>query len=84
MSEPPAATSEQDWMDALHPYDVVFGRTRTAMRHDGNIYFRKPIRENRESYQESYIRDEKSTIVQNIAAHIREQAGKFLKKEDDG
>ena len=63
--------------------DVLWGRTKVAHAHPGNVTFRRLIRQYRSQYQETRIREEKGKVIRTIIAHVVDAGGRFLKCEDE-
>lgn len=64
------------------PTDVICGRGGKANTHPGNIFFREEARKLR-SWYESSSKSEKFTISSLLVDFVREQGGRFLKRDAD-
>lgn len=69
------------WVVTLNQNDVICGRGTLALKHPGNIAFRKFVRENKVLYA-TRVRHERNEISKRIIASIRNLNGRFLVRED--
>ena len=60
--------------------DVLCGRGGTALRHPGNLAYRKMVSTNKERYL-TCLKTEKLKISKSIVASVRERNGRFLEKD---
>ena len=65
------------------PDDVLFGRGKTVVDHPGNVRFRQIVDTLSRKYEGSG-RLEKTCIAQIIVRMVKENTGRFLKREGDG
>ena len=67
-----------------HINDIVSGRGSGSNRHEGNLYFRKLIRENKELYL-SRPKNEKMLVARDIYHTIEslDPPGRFLQKNPE-
>lgn len=63
--------------------DVCSGRGKTSWLHEGNVAFRKIIRDNVHLYQNKRSKFEKSCVIATILDDLRAKGFKFLKKDKD-
>jgi len=63
-------------------FDILCGRAKVSYNHIGNRRFRVIIQMNRERYQTSIARDDKTCIIYEIVKMIR-SCGRFLKLNTD-
>eukprot|EP00584_Thalassiosira_punctigera_P005426 CAMPEP_0172544260 /NCGR_PEP_ID=MMETSP1067-20121228/14452_1 /TAXON_ID=265564 ORGANISM="Thalassiosira punctigera, Strain Tpunct2005C2" /NCGR_SAMPLE_ID=MMETSP1067 /ASSEMBLY_ACC=CAM_ASM_000444 /LENGTH=1062 /DNA_ID=CAMNT_0013330789 /DNA_START=95 /DNA_END=3283 /DNA_ORIENTATION=+ len=61
--------------------DIICGRSGLAMKHPGNINYRKLVNLSKEVYATCH-RTEKVGISKSIVARIRENNGRFVERED--
>jgi hypothetical protein len=69
--------------DTFHPNDVLFGRGRSVVGHEGNSRFRCLIAGYAEKFDKS-SRLEKTQMTENIVLQIMASGGRFLKRDDAG
>lgn len=83
----PKTASPYNIMDGVETdvrdHDVLWGRTKIAHAHGGNATFRRLIRQHREEYQSTRVREEKAKVVRTIMSCISSTGGRFLKSVDD-
>ena len=65
----------------LGTHDVICGRGGAALRHPGNLAYRKLVNLNKGLYA-TCLKTEKLRISKSIVAAIREVKGRFLERED--
>lgn len=68
---------------APNQFDILCGRDKEAHGHFGNKSFRETISIHCDRYQNTSNRGEKTRIIENIIALIRECRGRFLKKDEE-
>merc|ERR1712127_595642 len=61
--------------------DIVCGRKGLALKHSGNMSYRKIVALNKEGYA-TCLKNEKLRISKSIVAAMREVGGRFLERED--
>lgn len=61
--------------------DVICGRRGVALKHPGNLAYRKIVSLNKELYA-TCLKNEKLRISKSIVAAMREAGGRFLERED--
>lgn len=65
----------------INDQDIICGRNGVALRHPGNIAYRRMVSLNRDLYATS-LRSEKVRISKGIVSAMREAGGRFLERED--
>lgn len=73
-----------DHDDSFSEHDVLWGRTKAAHAHAGNVAFRNMVRQFRFEYQNTAIRDSKAKVVNHIMESIARKGGRFLRSDDEG
>ena len=63
--------------------DIICGRRGVALKHPGNLAYRKVVGLNKELYA-TCVKTEKLRISKSIVAAMREVGGRFLQREDGG
>ena len=66
------------------PADVCCGRGKKNWRHHGNAMFRKLIHANVAGYMKATTKNDKTLVVKSIVDIIRQNGGRFLKKDSEG
>mmetsp|Transcript_37600 Transcript_37600/g.80202 ORF Transcript_37600/g.80202 Transcript_37600/m.80202 type:complete len:555 (+) Transcript_37600:109-1773(+) len=66
---------------AVNDSDIICGRGGLALKHPGNMAYRKIVGLNKELYA-TCLKTEKLRISKSIVAAIRELNGRFLERED--
>jgi hypothetical protein len=79
-----SAEEEQKRVESsVREKDVLFGRTKVAHAHPGNVTFRRQVRKFSSDYQDTRVRAEKAKIVRTIMACVLSAGGRFLKSVDN-
>ena len=65
----------------INDSDVICGRGSLALKHPGNLAYRKLVKQNKELYA-TCIKCEKVRISKSIVAIMRETGCRFLERED--
>lgn len=76
------ATNDSEWVTSIRPSDVLFGRGSGPNDHEGNILFRKMVKERKSEYMSTNHRQTKSNIAHDIVNAVRARNGRFLKKAE--
>jgi len=63
--------------------DVLFGRGKTVVEHEGNLRFRKIVSMYADQYEKAN-RQEKTCMTEKIVQQIHAANGRFLKRDDFG
>lgn len=75
------ARGGEQWVTTLRPGDVLFGRGSGPNNREGNITFRRLVKERKEEYNATKNRQIKHNIALDIIATIRTtENGRFLRK----
>jgi len=61
--------------------DIICGRKGVALKHPGNIAYRKIVSLNKELYA-TCMKNEKLRISKSVVSAMREAGGRFLERED--
>ena len=61
--------------------DIICGRRGVALRHPGNIAYRKIVNMNKELYA-ICLKNEKLNVSKSVVAAMRDIGGRFLERED--
>lgn len=61
--------------------DIICGRRGVALRHPGNIMYRKIVNMNKELYA-TCPKNEKLNVSKSVVAAMRDVGGRFLERED--
>ena len=61
--------------------DIICGRKGVALKHPGNLAYRKIVGMNKEAYA-TCLKNEKLRISQSIVAAMREIGGRFIERID--
>ena len=67
----------------FHPNDVLFGRGKSVVEHDGNAKFRNLVSEYAEEFDKA-SRHEKTLLTETIVHQIKVSGARFLKRDDGG
>ena len=67
----------------FHPNDVLFGRGKSVVEHDGNSRFRNLVSEYAEEFDKA-SRHEKTLLTETIVHQIKMSGARFLKRDDGG
>lgn len=67
----------------FHTNDVLFGRGKSVVGHEGNTRFRNLVAEHAEEF-DKVSRLEKTHMTERIVQKIKAAGGRFLKRDDDG
>ena len=70
-------------MPGVNAADVLLGRSRLALRHEGNDRFRRLVRAYMDEYRAIKKRKFKILVVKKILSIISDHGGRFLKCELD-
>ena len=65
---------------SFYPNDVLFGRGSGPNDHEGNVFFRRLVRERKAEYMNTNHRQTKTKIAREIVDTVRAKNGRFLKK----
>lgn len=60
--------------------DVLLGRGGRARDHEGNVYFRSLVSDNKKHYQNERLRFDRRYIAVNVYRAVKERNGRFLRK----
>lgn len=74
---------DSEKINAPHRFDVLFGKSKRAREHTGNLRAQQLVEMHREKY-ESAGKFEKTVIAERIVTMIHNSHGRFLKWEDCG
>merc|ERR1712072_356702 len=69
------------------PYDVICAKGKDARNHDGNVFFRRLVKEALPIYGEARTKFEKSMIVSEVVSEVRSRCsadGGFVKPDGNG
>ena len=61
--------------------DILCGRGKGNLRHEGNQYFMKIIRSNLQRYTDAPKRIDKSLVVSLIVSSLKDDGYKFIRQE---
>jgi len=67
----------------FHPNDVLFGRGKSVVEHDGNAKFRNLVSEYAEQFDKA-SRHEKTLLTETIVHQIKMSGARFLKRDEGG
>ena len=65
----------------INDNDIICGRKGVALKHPGNLAYRKIVGLNKELYA-TCLKNEKLRVSKSIVAAMREVGGRFLERED--
>jgi hypothetical protein len=65
------------------PYDVLFGREKTAQEHPGNFRYLRILDEHRDRY-DSVPKDDKTDVAVAVVEKVKSSSGRFLKTDGAG
>jgi len=65
----------------INDNDIICGRRGVALKHPGNISYRKMVGLNKERYA-TCLKNEKLRVSKGIVEAMREAGGRFLERED--
>mmetsp|Transcript_31852 Transcript_31852/g.53233 ORF Transcript_31852/g.53233 Transcript_31852/m.53233 type:complete len:147 (-) Transcript_31852:69-509(-) len=62
--------------------DVICGRGKGSLKHDGNARYLQLIRDNMDKYRSAQKKVDRSVIVTNIISSLRNEGARFVRCED--
>jgi len=68
------------YITAVNPTDVLFGRGSGPNDHEGNIRFRNVVANRKAEYMSTNHRQTKATIAKDVVNTVYQSQGRFLKK----
>lgn len=83
MSPPDYSGLPYEVITEVNENDIVCGRKGLALKHSGNMSYRKIVALNKEGYA-TCLKNEKLRISKSIVAAMREVGGRFLERLDGG
>lgn len=83
MSPPDYKGLPYEVITEVNENDIVCGRKGLALKHSGNMSYRKIVAMNKEGYA-TCLKNEKLRISKSIVAAMREVGGRFLERLDGG
>jgi len=83
MSPPDYSGLPYEVITEVNENDIICGRKGLALKHTGNMSYRKIVALNKEGYA-TCLKNEKLRISKSIVAAMREVGGRFLERLDGG
>lgn len=83
MSPPDYSGLPYEVITEVNENDIICGRKGLALKHSGNMSYRKIVALNKEGYA-TCLKNEKLRISKSIVAAMREVGGRFLERLDGG